>query len=71
MPVSDLTPGSGGAADALLIRPDGHICWAGNSEFTGLKEALERWFGPAVHDVGVSGWRNSHQSPGSQKWEYP
>ncbi|WP_327167234.1 FAD-dependent monooxygenase [Streptomyces subrutilus] len=31
-------------ADAVLVRPDGHICWAGGA---GLSETLTRWFGPA------------------------
>jgi hypothetical protein len=36
---------SGGApADALLIRPDGYVAWAGGSE-AGLERSLRRWFG--------------------------
>lgn len=31
-------------AEALLIRPDAHIAWAGASD-TGLREALTHWFG--------------------------
>jgi 2-polyprenyl-6-methoxyphenol hydroxylase-like FAD-dependent oxidoreductase len=31
-------------ADALLIRPDAHIAWAGNGA-PGLREALSSWFG--------------------------
>jgi bifunctional hydroxylase/dehydrase len=33
-------------ADALLLRPDGHVAWT-NSGKAGVDEALERWFGPA------------------------
>nr|SBO92564.1 putative monooxygenase [Nonomuraea gerenzanensis] len=32
-------------ADALLIRPDGYVAWAGTE---GLAEAAERWFGPSL-----------------------
>jgi bifunctional hydroxylase/dehydrase len=36
---------SGGApADALLIRPDGYVAWAGASA-PGLERSLRRWFG--------------------------
>ncbi|WP_409431740.1 hypothetical protein ACJEIK_21845 [Mycobacterium sp. SMC-16] len=31
-------------AEALLIRPDAHIAWAGASD-AGLREALTYWFG--------------------------
>lgn len=34
------------APAAILIRPDGHIAWAGQGDSIGLPEALERWFGP-------------------------
>ncbi|RSN11638.1 FAD-dependent oxidoreductase [Nonomuraea sp. WAC 01424] len=34
-------------ADAVLIRPDGYVCWAGSATGTaGLTEALTRWAGP-------------------------
>jgi 2-polyprenyl-6-methoxyphenol hydroxylase-like FAD-dependent oxidoreductase len=39
------------AADAMLIRPDGHIAWAGaldepfHTAAIGLRDALSRWFG--------------------------
>ncbi|GFE14055.1 hypothetical protein Sgleb_21020 [Streptomyces glebosus] len=40
----------GPAADggeALLVRPDGHVCWAGrDDDEDGLRAALARWFGP-------------------------
>ncbi len=36
---------------AVLIRPDGHVAWAGDGTDTGLGEALTTWFGPpAVRD---------------------
>lgn len=37
-------------ADALLIRPDGHVAWAGGSA-DGLRDALSYWFGE-VETVG-------------------
>ncbi|MGT2526156.1 FAD-dependent monooxygenase [Streptomyces nojiriensis] len=44
------------AAEAVLVRPDGYVCWAGG---TGLTETLTRWFGPAAFvgegPVGESG----------------
>ncbi|MFD8142849.1 FAD-dependent monooxygenase [Streptomyces sp. NPDC059708] len=32
-------------AEAILVRPDGYVCWAGGA---GLTETLTRWFGPAA-----------------------
>ncbi|MFF4403113.1 FAD-dependent monooxygenase [Streptomyces sp. NPDC001404] len=37
-------PGGDGAA-AVLLRPDGHVCWAGPGGGEGLGAALGRWFG--------------------------
>jgi oxygenase len=38
-------PGGGGAdLDAALVRPDGHVAWAGGGARS-LRTALERWFG--------------------------
>lgn len=34
------------APAAVLIRPDGHVAWAGGGTPAGLEEALARWFGP-------------------------
>jgi 3-(3-hydroxy-phenyl)propionate hydroxylase len=34
------------APGAVLIRPDGHVAWAGDSNGKGLAEALTTWFGP-------------------------
>ncbi|MET7622249.1 FAD-dependent monooxygenase [Streptomyces sp. NPDC005408] len=31
--------------DGVLLRPDGHVAWAGSGT-DGLRQALERWFGP-------------------------
>ncbi len=39
-------------ADALLVRPDGHVAWAG-ADRAGLDAALHRWFG-APADLQVS-----------------
>jgi 2-polyprenyl-6-methoxyphenol hydroxylase-like FAD-dependent oxidoreductase len=33
------------AADAVLIRPDGYVAWAGEISQPGLADALTRWFG--------------------------
>jgi len=43
-------PGSGPLAgtSALLLRPDGHICWTAPGSHTDLRSALTRWFGPAA-----------------------
>ncbi|GAA4006032.1 FAD-dependent monooxygenase [Streptomyces marokkonensis] len=32
-------------AEAVLVRPDGHVAWTSGTEFS-LTEALTRWFGP-------------------------
>jgi 2-polyprenyl-6-methoxyphenol hydroxylase-like FAD-dependent oxidoreductase len=39
-------------AQALLIRPDGYVAWAGSETGTadGLRAALDRWFGPPAMD---------------------
>jgi 2-polyprenyl-6-methoxyphenol hydroxylase-like FAD-dependent oxidoreductase len=34
------------APTAVLIRPDGHVAWVGNSSNAGLPDALNSWFGP-------------------------
>jgi 2-polyprenyl-6-methoxyphenol hydroxylase-like FAD-dependent oxidoreductase len=33
-------------ADALLLRPDGYVAWAGEHDAEGLRQALLTWFGP-------------------------
>ncbi|WP_329417822.1 FAD-dependent oxidoreductase (plasmid) [Streptomyces sp. NBC_00704] len=32
-------------ASAVLVRPDGHVAWAGGRDGDGLAEAVARWFG--------------------------
>lgn len=32
------------APEAVLIRPDGHVAWAGDSTASGLQDALDKWF---------------------------
>ncbi|ALG13483.1 FAD-dependent monooxygenase [Kibdelosporangium phytohabitans] len=32
-------------ADALLVRPDGYVAWAGDGVLSGLREELAAWFG--------------------------
>jgi hypothetical protein len=34
------------APAAVLIRPDGHVAWAGEPDHQGLTDALASWFGP-------------------------
>jgi 2-polyprenyl-6-methoxyphenol hydroxylase-like FAD-dependent oxidoreductase len=34
------------APNAVLIRPDGYVCWVEESSYSGLPEALTTWFGP-------------------------
>jgi 3-(3-hydroxy-phenyl)propionate hydroxylase len=34
------------APTAVLLRPDGHVAWVGESTHSGLAEALTTWFGP-------------------------
>ena len=34
------------APTAVLIRPDGHVAWAGDPADPGLRDALVTWFGP-------------------------
>jgi bifunctional oxygenase/reductase len=36
------------AATAALIRPDGHVAWAGDPNEPGLAAALRRWFGATI-----------------------
>ena len=36
------------APAAVLIRPDGHVAWVGDSTDPGLRDALATWFGPAA-----------------------
>jgi 3-(3-hydroxy-phenyl)propionate hydroxylase len=33
---------------AVLVRPDGHVAWAGDGGDPDLTRALDRWFGPAA-----------------------
>ncbi len=35
------------APAAVLIRPDGYVAWVGEGTDSGLREALQMWFGPA------------------------
>jgi 3-(3-hydroxy-phenyl)propionate hydroxylase len=34
------------APGAVLVRPDGHVTWVGDSRQRGLADALTKWFGP-------------------------
>ena len=38
--------GAVAAPTAVLIRPDGHVAWAGDGAHLGLPDALTTWFGP-------------------------
>ncbi len=37
--------GSVSAPAALVIRPDGYVAWVGDGTDTGLRDALNAWFG--------------------------
>jgi 3-(3-hydroxy-phenyl)propionate hydroxylase len=50
--------GSVPAPAAVLIRPDGHVAWAGDGTRRGLPDALTTWFGPpaaAQRETGTRG----------------
>ncbi len=36
------------APEAVLVRPDGYVAWAGDRAHPGLKDALTTWFGAAT-----------------------
>ena len=38
--------GAVSAPAAVLIRPDGHVAWVGDTSQDGLADALAAWFGP-------------------------
>ena len=40
--------GAVGAQTAVLIRPDGYVCWCGDLSDPQLPRALSTWFGPAA-----------------------
>jgi len=40
--------GAVAAPEAVLIRPDGHVAWAGGDGRAGLTDALTTWFGPGA-----------------------
>jgi 3-(3-hydroxy-phenyl)propionate hydroxylase len=42
------------APAAVLVRPDGHVAWAGDGDpaHPGLADALRTWFGPAAQPSG-------------------
>jgi 2-polyprenyl-6-methoxyphenol hydroxylase-like FAD-dependent oxidoreductase len=42
--------GAVAAPTAVLIRPDGHVAWAGDGTDQGLADALTTWFGPPHHE---------------------
>jgi 3-(3-hydroxy-phenyl)propionate hydroxylase len=47
--------GAVAAPGAVLIRPDGYVCWVGDGTDAGLSDALTRWFGPPNAPVGSLG----------------
>ncbi|UCM87082.1 FAD-dependent monooxygenase [Streptomyces marincola] len=44
-PPEAAVPPAVGEGAAVLIRPDGHVAWAGDAPSTALADALLRWFG--------------------------
>ena len=49
---------------AVLIRPDGHVAWAGEPDDPSLREALSTWFGPP--STQASSRSSDRESPVSQ-----
>lgn len=47
------------APGAVLIRPDGHVAWAGDPADSKLRDALTAWFGPPATTSGDSCGSNS------------
>jgi 3-(3-hydroxy-phenyl)propionate hydroxylase len=47
--------GAVAAPGAVLIRPDGYVCWVGDGTDAGLSDALTRWFGPPNAPVASLG----------------
>jgi 2-polyprenyl-6-methoxyphenol hydroxylase-like FAD-dependent oxidoreductase len=46
--------GAASGVDRVLVRPDGHVCWAGAGPAASPEPALRRWFGmheEAIHSV--------------------
>jgi 3-(3-hydroxy-phenyl)propionate hydroxylase len=50
--------GAVAAPTAVLVRPDGYVCWVGDGGRVGLVEALTRWFG----EPGAPGHRAAGRS---------
>jgi hypothetical protein len=44
-------------ADAVLVRPDGHIAWlaSGDADAESLRTSAERWLGVSPHDAKPAG----------------
>jgi len=40
--------GAVSAPTAVLVRPDGYVAWVGDGTDTGLRDALNTWFGPPL-----------------------
>jgi hypothetical protein len=62
--VAGITQAGGTAVGAspVLIRPDGHVAWAGGITDPELPQALATWFGAATHDGRSS---SSSGAPGA------
>ncbi len=41
----------------VLIRPDGHVAWAGDPTHPGLPDVLTTWFGPPYRGLARRGTR--------------
>jgi 3-(3-hydroxy-phenyl)propionate hydroxylase len=39
------------APEAVLVRPDGYVAWAGEGSQHGLADALTTWFGPPIESL--------------------
>jgi hypothetical protein len=40
------------APEAVLVRPDGYVAWAGALTDPKLARALDTWFGATIHEIG-------------------
>lgn len=45
--------GTVAAPSAVLVRPDGHVAWAGDAPCAGLADALTTWFGASAAEPGM------------------
>jgi len=54
--------GASPGTDRVLVRPDGHVCWAGASPSSSPEPALRRWFGATPVMPSPAGARRDDRS---------